>query len=48
MTTKRIEAFIRASLRLAAKPKKKGKAPTPLNRDLAALRGALDLARKQD
>jgi integrase len=46
VTTKRIEAFI--ELELAAKPgKKKGKAPATVNRDLAALRGAFHLARKQ-
>jgi len=46
VTTKRIEAFI--ELELAPKPgKKKGKAPATVNRDLAALRGAFNLARKQ-
>jgi integrase len=46
VTTKRIEAFIAAELEPEGE-KKKGKAPATVNRDLAALRGAFNLARKQ-
>ena len=46
VTTKRIEAFI--ELELATKTgKKKMKAAATVNRDMAALRGAFNLARKQ-
>ena len=46
VTTKRIEAFIAFELDLKTGTKKR-KAPATVNRDLAALRGAFNLARKQ-
>ncbi len=47
VTTKRIEAFIAAELDIKTGPTKR-KAPATVNRDLAALRGAYHLARKQE
>jgi integrase len=44
VTTKRLEAFIAAE---ETRPGKKKKSPASINREMAALRGAFNLARKQ-